>query len=78
MFSEFVWFVNPGGSTPEPAPWQVGLVISENDCDTFLISTSLEVDGEEFDVIFTTGYFMNTLSVYWTSEFVWDNPDQVV
>lgn len=72
-----MWFKNPGGEDPEPSPWELGLLISENDCDTFFIETTLSVEDQLFDVIFTTGYFMNTLSVYWTAEFTWDNSSMV-
>ena len=78
-FSEFLWFKNPGGEdAPYQGPWEVGHMISENDCDTYMDETVLTVEGVEYDVIFTTGYFMNKLSVYWNAEGMWDNATEVM
>ena len=77
-FSQFLWFKNPGGDdAPYQGPWEVGHLISENDCDTFMGDTMLTVDGTDYDVIFTTGYFMDKLSVYWNAEGMWDNSTEV-
>ena len=76
--SEFLWYKNPGGpDAPTTGPWEVGHVISYDDCDTFFEETYLTVDGVEYNVFFTTAYFHNKLAVHWNREGLWDNSTQV-
>ena len=68
---------NPGGENAiVTSPWQIGAIISENDCDTFTQPATLTADDQTYDVIFTVGYFMNKFSVYWSvqEEGLWDDP----
>ena len=60
-------------------PWELGLIISEDECDTALRMTQLNVDGNTYDVIYTTGYFSNTFNAYWTDDAdgLWTDPSTV-
>ena len=78
--SQFLWFKNPGGDEAFlEGPWQVGLILSENECDTALEFTTLQADGRTYDVVYTTGYFSNTFNVYWTEDpqGLWNDSQQV-
>ena len=79
-FSEFFWLKNPGGENAiQTGPWDIGLILSQGDCDTFQRSVVLEAEGRMYTVIFTVGYFMNRFSVYWTNDpnGLWADPDMV-
>ena len=61
------------------APWEVGMIISENECDTALRLTTLKVQERSYDVIYTTGYFQNAFNVYWTEDLsgLWNDSNAV-
>ena len=79
-WSQFLWYKNPGGDDAMySGPWELGLIISEDECDTALRMTQLNVDGNTYDVIYTTGYFSNTFNAYWTDDAdgLWTDPSTV-
>ena len=75
-----LWYKNPGGDDAMyTGPWEVGLIISEDECDTALRMVQLDVEGTAYDVIYTTGYFSNTFNVYWTDDVngLWNDSSMV-
>ena len=74
-YSHFLWLENPGGDDAiVTSPWQIGAILSEDDCDTFTRSATLTAEGQTYDTIYTVGYFMNKFSVYWSESGLWSDP----
>lgn len=68
-WSQFLWYKNPGGDDAmEAGPWEIGAIMSEDECDTGLRLVTLTADGRDYDAIYTSGYFSNTFNVYWTED----------
>jgi len=66
--SAFMWYENPGGNDPGREPDWTPNIISSNDCDTMTATATLSAGGQDYNVIFTVGYFNDKFSVYWTTD----------
>jgi len=73
--TEMVWFEHPE-SDVFGGPWEKH-VLNKNVVGTFLAEGKLTSGGVEYDILVGTGYFTQMITIFWSNNGLWNDPDEI-